>query len=104
MKQNLLSLVAVGLLLPMSLAGQEVSSDANSGSQNVSPFTQASKRFNDWSISVVQVFLLQSADMTSIKNGNGKTFWIFCLLSVDKAITHAFGLNLQYDRGETRQG
>jgi OOP family OmpA-OmpF porin len=26
------------------------------------------------------------------------------LISVDKAITHAFGINLQYDRGETRQG
>ncbi|MFC4687047.1 OmpA family protein [Epilithonimonas pallida] len=106
MKQNLLSLVAVGLLLPMSLAGQEVSSDANSGSQNVSPFTQASKRFNDWSISVgAGVPLIQSADMTSIKNGNGKNlFGYSAYISVDKAITHAFGLNLQYDRGETRQG
>ncbi|GGG55485.1 OmpA family protein [Epilithonimonas arachidiradicis] len=106
MKQNLLSLVAVGLLLPMSLAGQEVSSDANSGSQNVSPFTQASKRFNDWSISVgAGVPLIQSADMTSIKNGNGKNlFGYSAYISIDKAITHAFGLNLQYDRGETRQG
>ncbi len=25
-------------------------------------------------------------------------------VSIDKAITHAFGINLQYDRGETRQG
>jgi len=106
MKQNLLSLVAVSLLLPMSLAGQEASSDANSGSQNVSPFTQESKRFNDWSISVgAGVPLVQSADMTSIKNGNGKNlFGYSAYLSVDKAITHAFGLNLQYDRGETRQG
>ena len=43
--------------------------------------------------------------MTSIKNGNGKNlFGYSAYLSVDKAITHAFGLNLQYDRGETRQG
>lgn len=106
MKQNLLSLVAVGLLLPMSLAGQEASTSANSGSQNVSPFTQESKRFNDWSISVgAGVPLVQSADMTSIKNGNGKNlFGYSAYISVDKAITHAFGLNLQYDRGETRQG
>jgi OOP family OmpA-OmpF porin len=106
MKQNLLSLVAIGLLLPMSLAGQEKSTDANSGSQNVSPFTQSSKRFNDWSISVgAGVPLIQSADMTSIKNGNGKNlFGYSAYISVDKAITHAFGLNLQYDRGETRQG
>jgi len=106
MKRNLLSLVAIGLLLPMSLAGQEVASGANSGSQNVSPFTQSSKRFNDWSISVgAGVPLIQSADMTSIKNGNGKNlFGYSAYISVDKAITHAFGLNLQYDRGETRQG
>jgi OOP family OmpA-OmpF porin len=106
MKQNLLSLVAIGLLLPMSLAGQKVSTDANSGSQNVSPFTQESKKFNDWSISVgAGVPLIQSADMTSIKNGNGKNlFGYSAYISIDKAITHAFGLNLQYDRGETRQG
>lgn len=106
MKQNLLSLVAIGLLLPLSLAGQEKSTDANSGSQNVSPFTQSSKRFNDWSVSIgAGVPLIQSADMTSIKNGNGKNlFGYSAYISVDKAITHAFGLNLQYDRGETRQG
>jgi len=106
MKQNLLSLAAVALLLPMSLAGQTASTDANSGSQNVSPFTQASKRFNDWSISVgAGVPLIQSADMTSIKNGNGKNlFGYSAYISIGKAITHAFGINLQYDRGETRQG
>ena len=106
MKQNLLSLAAVALLLPMSLAGQTASTDANSGSQNVSPFSQASKRFNDWSISVgAGVPLVQSADMTSIKNGNGKNlFGYSAYISIDKAITHAFGINLQYDRGETRQG
>ena len=106
MKQNLLSLLAVGLLLPMSLAGQEKSTDTNSGSQNVSPFTQSSKRFNDWSVSIgAGVPLIQAADMTSIKNGNGKNlFGYSAYVSVDKAITHAFGLNLQYDRGETRQG
>ncbi|MBP6577910.1 MAG: OmpA family protein [Chryseobacterium sp.] len=106
MKQNLLSLVAASLLLPMSLAGQEAPTNANSGSENVSPFTQSSKRFNDWSVSIAAgVPLVQSADMTSIKNGNGKNlFGYSAYLSVDKAITHAFGLNLQYDRGETRQG
>ncbi len=106
MKQNLLSLAAAAFLLPMSLAGQTVATDANSGSQNVSPFTQSSKRFNDWSVSIgAGVPLIQSADMASIKNGNGKNlFGYSAYLSIDKAITHAFGLNLQYDRGETRQG
>lgn len=106
MKQNLLSLAPAFLLLPMSMLGQEVATDANSGSQNISPFTQSSKKFNDWSISAgAGVPLLQSADMTSIKNGNGKNlFGYSAYVSVDKAITHAFGINLQYDRGETRQG
>lgn len=106
MKQNLLSLAPAFLLLPMSMLGQEVATDANSGSQNISPFTQSEKKFNDWSISAgAGVPLLQSADMTSIKNGNGKNlFGYSAYVSVDKAITHAFGINLQYDRGETRQG
>ncbi|MDN5422112.1 MAG: OmpA family protein, partial [Chryseobacterium sp.] len=78
----------------------------SSGSANVSPFTNQSKRFNDWSISAgAGVPLIQSADMTSIKNGNGKNlFGYSAYVSIDKAITHAFGLKLQYDRGETRQG
>ncbi|MBV8327866.1 OmpA family protein [Chryseobacterium sp.] len=78
----------------------------SSGSANVSRFTNQSKRFNDWSISAgVGVPLLQSADLTSIKNGNGKNlFGYSAYVSIDKAITHAFGINLQYDRGETRQG
>lgn len=109
MKQNLLTLVAMaGLLLPNIALAQSASSETerNSGSQNVSPFTQQSKRFNDWAISAgAGVPLMQSADMTSIKNGNGKNlFGYSAYISVDKAITHAFGLNLQYDRGETRQG
>lgn len=78
----------------------------SSGSSNVQPFTQSAKRFNDWSISAgAGVPFLQSADLTSIKNGNGKNLIGYsAYFSVNKAITHAFGLNLQYDRGETRQG
>ena len=105
---------ALALVLPIAIVAQDsvaVSTEGypntfTSGSANVSPFTQESKRFNDWSISVgAGVPLVQSADLTSIKNGNGKNvFGYSAYLSIDKAITHAFGLNLQYDRGETRQG
>ena len=105
---------ALALVLPIAIVAQDsvaVSTEGypntfNSGSANVSPFTQESKRFNDWSISAgAGVPLVQSADLTSIKNGNGKNvFGYSAYLSIDKAITHAFGLNLQYDRGETRQG
>ena len=49
---------------------------------------------------------MQSSDLTSIKGyGAGKNlFFFFSYLSVDKAITHAFGLKLQYDKVESRQG
>lgn len=113
MKLNLAS-VALALVLPTAIFAQDsvaVSSGMypntfSSGSSNVSPFTQDSKRFNDWAISAgVGVPLLQSSDLTSIKNGNGKNLYGYsAYISIDKAITHAFGLNLQYDRGETRQG
>jgi OOP family OmpA-OmpF porin len=113
MKINLTSVV-LALVLPGAIYAQDSlkTSTGNypntfsSGSSNVSPFTKESKRFNDWAISAgVGVPLLQSADLTSIKNGNGKNlFGYSAYISIDKAITHAFGLNLQYDRGETRQG
>ncbi|REC41660.1 MULTISPECIES: OmpA family protein [Chryseobacterium] len=110
-----LAIVALALAVPTVSYAQDsiavVSTDEypntfSSGSANVSPFTQKSKRFNDWAVSFgAGVPLLQSGDLTSIKNGNGKNlFGYSAYVSVDKAITHAFGINLQYDRGETRQG
>ncbi|WP_175621063.1 OmpA family protein [Chryseobacterium schmidteae] len=110
-----LAIVALALAVPTVSYAQDsiavVSTDEypntfSSGSANVSPFTQKSKRFNDWAISFgAGVPLVQSADLTSIKNGNGKNlFGYSAYVSIDKAITHAFGINLQYDRGETRQG
>ncbi len=116
MKLNLAS-VALALALPAAVYAQDsvaVTSDVypntyTSGSANVSAFTQESKRFNDWSISAgAGVPLLQhSANLISLKEDGdaGKNvFGYSAYLSVDKAISHAFGLKLQYDRGETRQG
>ncbi|SHE62593.1 OmpA family protein [Chryseobacterium sp. OV279] len=109
-----LAIVALAMAIPAVSFAQDSTAVSNgeypntfsSGSANVSPFTNQSKRFNDWSISAgAGVPLIQSADMTSIKNGNGKNlFGYSAYVSIDKAITHAFGLKLQYDRGETRQG
>ncbi|MBT2623103.1 MULTISPECIES: OmpA family protein [Chryseobacterium] len=109
-----LAIVALALAVPTASFAQDSTAVSNgeypntfsSGSANVSPFTQKSKRFNDWAISFgAGVPLMQSADLTSIKNGNGKNlFGYSAYVSIDKAITHAFGINLQYDRGETRQG
>ena len=115
MKLNLAT-VALALAMPASAFAQDtvqVVSTGNypnaytSGSANVSPFTQESKRFNDWAFSFgAGVPLMQSSDLTSIKGfGAGKNlFGWSAYFSVDKAITHAFGLKLQYDKGETRQG
>lgn len=117
MKLNLASL-ALAMVLPVATFAQVdsvtvESSDVypntfTSGSSNVSPFTQESKRFNDWSLSAgAGVPWLQWGDITSAKFGDnsGKTvFGYSAYFSVDKAISHAFGLKLQYDRGETRQG
>ncbi|SFN15010.1 OmpA-OmpF porin, OOP family [Chryseobacterium oleae] len=109
-----LAIVALAMAIPAVSFAQDSTAVSNgeypntfsSGSANVSPFTNQSKRFNDWSISAgAGVPLIQSADLTSIKNGNGKNlFGYSAYVSIDKAITHAFGLKLQYDRGETRQG
>lgn len=113
MKLNL-TIATIALILPTAIFAQkkknvtksEYPNTFSSGSANISPFTQEAKRFNDWSISAgIGMPLMQSADLTSIKNGNGKyLFGYSAYLSVDKAITHAFGLKLQYDKGETKQG
>ena len=75
MKLNLTS-VALALVLPTAVFAQDsvAVSTGNypnaytSGSANVSPFTQASKRFNDWAISAgAGIPLMQSSDLTSIK-------------------------------------
>lgn len=112
MKLNLAG-VAIALVVPTAVVFAQDSASKgeypntfSSGSANVSPFKQQSKRFNDWSVSVGGgVPLVQSADITSIKNGNGRNlFGYSAYLSVDKTINHSFGLKLQYDRGESRQG
>ena len=109
-----LAIASLALAIPVASFAQDSTAATDgkypntfsSGSANVSPFNNQAKRFNDWSISVgAGVPLMQSADLTSIKNGNGKNlFGYSAYVSIDKAITHAFGLKLQYDRGETRQG
>lgn len=114
MKLNLAGL-ALAVLLPTAVVAQDSlmtsansqSSVYTSGSENVSPFTQGSKRFNDWAISAgAGIPLMHSADLSSLKEfGAGENLIGYsAYFSVDKAITHAFGLKLQYDRGETRQG
>lgn len=104
MKIKFATLALLATILPGTILAQN--NDKFYSGDKSNPFTQEDKKFNDWAISAgVGVPLVQSADLTSIKNGNGKNlFGYSAYLSVDKAITHAFGLNLQYEMGETKQG
>lgn len=114
MKLNLTS-IAVALILPTAIFAQDsiatstdnYPNEFTSGSAKISPFTLESKKFNDWAVSAgAGIPLMQFSDLTSIKGSNsGKNlFGWSAYLSVDKAINHAFGLKLQYDKGESRQG
>ena len=75
------------------------------GEEYVVPFKHKERKFNDWSVSFgAGSPLMQSADLTSIKNGNGATnIGYSYYVSLDKALTHAFGVSLQYDGGQTKQ-
>ncbi|MBL3548087.1 MULTISPECIES: flagellar motor protein MotB [Chryseobacterium] len=75
----------------------------SSGSANVQPFDNKSRRFNDWSISVGggAAFMVHS-DLKSINKD--KTNWGYnAYVSVDKQISHTFALSVMYMRGETKQ-
>lgn len=101
------AVVALGLSVPFLGFGQTNNSSSQSlDSVKTQPFTQDQKAFDDWAISAgAGTALIQTGNITSINNGAGD--WLFgwsAYFSVDKAISHAFGLKLQYDKGETRQG
>lgn len=100
-------ILAVLLTLPaVAYAQRTVTDSAYVTSAPAS--TENLNRFNSWSVSAGGgVALIQSADLNSIKttDGAGKSLYGYSMyVSIDKAITHAFGLKLQYDKGETRQG
>ncbi|MBB4806329.1 OOP family OmpA-OmpF porin [Chryseobacterium defluvii] len=75
----------------------------SSGSANVQPFNNASRRFKDWAISVGggAAFMTHS-DLTSFYDK--KINWGYnAYVSLDKQISHTFGLSLIYQKGETNQ-
>jgi len=108
MKLGLLLLAA----LPIATYAQDsiaVSSSSeypntfSSGSANVQTFDNKARRFNDWSISVGggAAFMTQS-DLTSFYDK--KVNWGYnSYVSIDKQISHTFGLSIIYQRGETNQ-
>lgn len=75
----------------------------SSGSSNVKPFDNKARRFNDWSISIGGgAAFMPHADLTSFYDG--KVNWGYnAYISLDKQISHIFGVSLIYQRGETNQ-
>lgn len=108
MKLNLL----IALVLPIAFFAQSNRNAANnsdypnaytSGSAKVQPFNNSSKLFRDWAVSLGGGgAFLQSADVNSFYDGKVNFGWNG-YISLDKQITHAFGMSLQYQMGKTNQ-
>jgi hypothetical protein len=75
----------------------------SSGSANIQKFDNKSRKFNDWAISVGGGGAFMTfADVTSFYDK--KINWGYnAYVSLDKQITHTFGLSLQYQMGKTNQ-
>lgn len=108
MKLNLL----LAFALPIAFYAQSNSTGTNTGdypnaysngSANVHPFDNSSRKFRDWSVSVGGGgAFLQAADVNSFY-GDKVNFGWNAYLSLDKQITHTFGLSLQGQMGQTNQ-
>ncbi|MDM1546580.1 OmpA family protein [Empedobacter falsenii] len=68
------------------------------------PFNNSKKEFNDWSLSVFAgANAMQNSDLVSFMGGGYFTPGYDFQFQVNKQISHAFGLSLQYQLGQTRQ-
>lgn len=107
MKLNLL----LALSLPIAFYAQDSVAANNeqypntftSGSSNVHTFDNQARKFNDWSISFGGgAAFMAKADLTSFHGDKINWGWNG-YVSLDKQISHTFGLSLQYQMGETNQ-
>ena len=109
MKLNLL----IALVLPLAFYAQDSKSTGystgdypngfSSGSANIHPFDNSSRLFRDWSISVGGGgAFMHSADVNSFYDGDVDFGWN-AYVSLDKQITHTFGMSVQYQMGKTNQ-
>ncbi|KIA89663.1 hypothetical protein [Kaistella jeonii] len=75
----------------------------SSGSAKVQKFDNSARRFNDWAVSVGGgSALMAKSDLTSFYDGKINWGWN-AYVSLDKQITHTFGLSLQYAMGKSNQ-
>ena len=75
----------------------------SSGSSQVAKFDNSARRFNDWAISIGggSAFMAKG-DLTSFYGKKINWGWN-AYVSLDKQINHTFGIDLQYQMGETNQ-
>ncbi|WDF46870.1 OmpA family protein [Chryseobacterium sp. KACC 21268] len=89
-------------LLPL-LGFAQTNEISNSADSQTQPFNNKSRLFKDWSVSVGGGgAFMAHADLTSFYGGKVNWGWNG-YVSLDKQITHTFGLSLLYTRGETKQ-
>lgn len=99
-----LAILSLALACPAVMFSQEMMQTTSTTETTPVVTKDVSPRFNSWSVSFGGgVPLMQNADLKSISNGNTLVGYS-AYFSIDKALSHSFGLKLQYDRGETRQG
>lgn len=92
------------LLLLLPFLGFAQTDENNSNSEiKTQPFNNKSRLFKDWSISVGGgTAFMANADLTSFYGGKVNWGWNG-YVSLDKQISHVFGISLLYTRGETKQ-
>ena len=90
------------LFFLMPFLGVSQSTDADTEIKT-EPFNNQSRLFKDWSISVGGggAFMTHS-DLTSFYGGDINWGW-HGYVSLDKQITHTFGISLMYTKGQTNQ-
>ncbi len=87
-------------LLPF--LGQAQTNDGNTA-QEPQTFNNKSRLFKDWSVSAGGgTSFMANADLTSFYDGKINWGWNG-YVSLDKQISHTFGLSLMYTRGQTKQ-
>jgi OOP family OmpA-OmpF porin len=95
-----LTILSLALACPAVMFSQEMTQTT----VQTPTTTMEAPSYNSWSISFGGgVPFMQNADLKSIQSGNTLVGYS-AYFSIDKALSHTFGLKLQYDRGETRQG
>ena len=91
------------LLLPVLGLAQTNNEAASDTEIKTQPFNNKSRLFKDWSVSVGGGGAFMShADLTSFYGGDINWGWNG-YVSLDKQISHTFGISLMYTKGQTNQ-